>query len=236
MIKRNLLTLLVISLLLPLMTTPSANAAPIVKITSVKQSGKDILVTWKYLGVKKVLSQNISVRNELMDFEKNFKLPSSKVRSFRIVDQDLNSNYIVTINETKLKITASKKVFLYEKPTSPKNLTVQWAKDTLLMDWEYNGPIVKEWLITATGSDGKEYLSTSTNSSANSYKLNGLSSSMGYTIIIRGSNNAGVGKFTHANATKSAPAHPKDLKIQPISEDGRAIMLSWDYSGPVVSK
>jgi titin len=236
MIKRNLLTLLVISLLLPLMTTPSANAAPIVKITSAKQSGKDIIVTWKYLGVKKVVSQNISVRNELMDFEKNFKLSSSSVRSFRIVDQELNSNYIVTVNETKLKITTSKKVFLYEKPTAPKNLTVQWLKDTLLMDWEYNGPIVKEWLITATGSDGKEYLSTSTNSSANSYKLNGLSSSMGYTIIIRGSNNAGVGKFTNANATKSAPAQPKDLKIQPISDDGRSIMLSWDYSGPVVSK
>ena len=114
MIKRNLLTLLVISLLLPLMTTPSANAAPIVKITSAKQSGNDIIVTWKYLGVKKVVSQNISVRNELMDFEKNFKLSSSSVRSFRIVDQELNSNYIVTVNETKLKITTSKKVFLYE--------------------------------------------------------------------------------------------------------------------------
>jgi titin len=236
MIKRNLIVVLLASLILPLLTTPSATAAPIIKITSAKQSGKDIIVTWKYLGVKKVKSQTLSVRNELLDFENNYKLPSSSVRSFRIVDQELNANYIITINETKLKISASKKVFLYEKPTTPKNLTVQWSKDTLLMDWEYNGPVVKEWLITATGSDGKEYLSTSTNSPSNSYKLNGLSSSMGYTIIIRGSNNAGVGKFTNANATKSAPAQPKDLKIQPISEDGRSIMLSWDYSGPVVTK
>lgn len=233
--KKYISTLLLASLFFPVIITNQAQAASSIKITSTKQAGGDILLTWKYYKLSKIKKQIIKVTNQEDQFERLF-YPSKSARSYRLSNLQVNKKYIVEISEIKKNITSSKTFFLYDKPSTPSNLSVRWSKDTLLMDWDYSGPLVKEWLITATGTDGKEYLSTSTNSSLNSYKLQGLSSNMGYTIILRGSNAAGIGKFTNATASKSAPSPSKNLRVQPISDDGKSVILSWDYSGPNVNK
>lgn len=232
--KKIFSNILIFSLFLSIFTINPAISAQFVKLTF-KQSGSDMIVSWKYTGVKTVSNQVLRIINEEEQFEKLYK-PSNGSRSFRVTGLKLNSKYNAEISLSDKNISAKKSFFLYDKPTSPNNLNLVWDKSNLLLNWDYNGPKVSEWLISATGTDGKEYLSISTNSPTNSYKLSGLSSKMGYTIILRGSNPAGIGKFTNATATKSAPSLAKNLKVQPISEDGRSISLSWEYSGPTVSK
>lgn len=232
--KKIFSNILIFSLFLSILNINPANSAQFVKI-KLKQSGADMIVSWKYSGVKKVSNQVLKIINKDEQFEKLYK-PNKSSRSFRVSGLKLNTKYIAEISMLDNNISAKKSFFIYDKPASPYNLSLVWDKSNLLMNWDYNGPKVTEWLISATGTDGKEYLSISTNSPLNTYKLSGLSSKMGYTIILRGSNPAGIGKFTNATSTKSAPSLAKNLKVQPISEDGRAISLSWEYTGPTVTK
>lgn len=232
--KKFFSSLALFSLFITSSISNTAYAASSVKLT-IKQSGSDMLLSWKYYKVKNIKNQIIKVINESEEYEKIYK-PSSTSRSFRINDLALNKNYIVEISLPSRNLTSKKSFYLFDKPTSATNLSTKWEKDTLLLEWDYNGPAVKEWLITATGRDGKEYLSVSTNSPSNNFRLVGLSSKLGYTILLRGSNLAGIGKFTNAVASNSSPDKAENLKFQPISEDGKSVSLTWEYRGPTVSK
>jgi hypothetical protein len=240
---------------------PASAATPKVTLT-LKQSGTSVTVTWKYTGAvpasqilvvtpeKPVVAPLVETSEVPATFDESLaeallgdglftEEPQTitlkkTARSAKVSDLTPGTAYTFTLKSKKPTITSTKRYTVLAKPTKPADVELAWNGDDLVVIWDYEGPRVKEFVVTHTAS-GAESKTSRTGSADTTFTIDKVAKNVGYTVTVQGTNAAGAGSKAAATILQAAPNRPSNLVIRPLALAGDSVVVSWEYSGPAIT-
>ena len=241
---------------------PANAATPKVTMT-LKQSGTSVTVNWKYSGAvpasqtlvvtpeKPVVESPLTETSEvpatfdetlaealledgLFTEEPQTITLKKSARSAKVSDLTPGTAYTFTLKSKKPTITSTKKYTVLAKPTKPADVELAWNGDDLVVVWDYEGPRVKEFVLTHTAS-GTESKTSRTGSADKTFTIEKLAKNVGYTVTVHATNAAGTGSKAAATILQAAPNRPSNLVVRPLALAGDSVVVNWEYNGPAIT-